>query len=150
MRLKALDREADRSKSSFATTLNPAMPEDFKQHRKVEHLDRVRFKNFQPQNRIGVGKTLERWENGKKTDSSISQAGKSGVVIPGDLTFDICQIVSDISDGKCQGFRPKTRRCRSILRDSSFGKVSRLDIHSYVELTRLWPCTENTGKYLQL
>ena len=106
MRLKALDREADRRKSNFATTFNPAMPEDFKQHRKVEHLER--FKNFQPQNRIGVGK---RWENGKKTDSSISQAGKSAVVIPGDLTFDICQIVSDISDGKRQGFRPKTRRC---------------------------------------
>ena len=84
MRLKALDREADRRKSNFAT-FNPAMPEDFKQHRKVEHLDRVRFKNFQPQNRIGVGK---RWENGKKTDSSISQAGKSEVAIPGDLTFD--------------------------------------------------------------
>ena len=61
MRLKALDREADRRKSNFATTFNPAMPEDFKQHRKVEHLERL--ENFQPQNRIGVAKTVERWEN---------------------------------------------------------------------------------------
>ena len=52
----------------------------------IESAERFQ-KIFQPQNGIGFGKIGERWDS-RKTDSSISQAGKNAVLIPGDLTFD--------------------------------------------------------------